>query len=100
MITLARWGRPPGGLSARLPLDPLVGGRPGSPSPCHPNPRLSRHVRTRPRLQRDSISAQDGFSDAGRVAAEGARNPEALGEARPLCPAARIGPWPAETRAP
>ena len=41
--------------------------------------RLSRHARNRPRLQRDAVSAQDRFSDARRAAAEGARDPRAIG---------------------
>src|SRR6516162_1679512 len=47
------------------------------------------HDRRRPRLQRDSISAQDRLSHACRAAEEGARNPRPLAEARSLPTAAR-----------
>ena len=46
--------------------------------PSHRPIHLKRHDRRRPRLQRDSVSAQDRLSHERRPAAEGAGDPRAL----------------------
>src|SRR5262249_51838525 len=58
------------------------------------------HDRRRPRLQRDSISAQDRLSHARRAAEEGARNPRPLAEAQPLPTAAGSRAWAREIHPP
>ena len=69
-------GRPLGQLAARLPPD-LGRRRTGTAAEPFrhqiPSNRRTLHDRCRPRLQRDSIPAQDRFSHARRAAAKGAR---------------------------
>src|SRR5437879_3271843 len=77
-------GRPLGALSARPPPD--LGSaedrdcRALTPSIVGPPFLVTRHDRCRPRLQRDSVSAQDRLPDARRAAPEGTRNPGSLAE--------------------